>query len=331
MDRIITVCSHLNSVNSTEEVREAYQQVLPLYSRFASSLRSDQELWKVLREYADSEEARALDPVRTRRLNNLLREFRRQGADLPEADRTRLRELFAELAQLQNRFGENVLDATAAYELHLTEEADLQGLPDSAVRAAAAAARERGLQGWVITLHQPSVMPFLQYADRRELRRKVHQAYTSRAAAGERDNRPLIRRILALRQEAASLLGFSNFADFRLDMNMVGSGSNAVNFIEDLYGRTLPYWQQESQKLSEVAEPELGLEKLEAWDIAWATEKLRQHTLDFDSEELRPYFSHERVMDGLFRLAERLFGITIRQKANEQVWHEDVRFYEMFD
>ncbi len=330
-DRIITVCSHLNAVSSTNEVREAYQQVLPLYSRYSNGLRSNQELWAVLKDYAASPEAAGLPPVRRRRLDNLLREFTRQGADLSQADREQLQELFTELAELQNRFGENVLDATAAFELHLTDEADLSGLPASAMQAAAAAARERDLDGWVITLHQPSVMPFLQYADNRELRRKVQQAYANRAADGERDNRPLIRRILQLRREIARLLGFTNFADFRLDVNMVGSGSNADSFIADLTTRTEPYWREEADRLAGFARSELGLEQLEAWDMAWATEKLRRQELDFDSEELRPYFSHGLVMDGLFTLTERLFGITIREVDNDQVWHEDVRFYEMAD
>lgn len=329
--RVAAVSGHLNSVSSTSAIREAYQKVVPLYSRFRSSLLSNQELYAVLKEYAATAEADGLDPVRRRRLDSLLREFRRQGAELPDAERARLQEIYAELAELQNRFSENVLDATAAFELHLTDPADLAGLPEGAVEAARSAAAERGLTGWVITLHQPSMMPFLQYSERRELRRQVHQAYSHRASSGAGDNRPLIRRILTLRQELAQLHGFSDFADFRLEVNMVGSGEAAVNFIEDLYDRTLPYWQAEQEQLQEFAASELGLTELEAWDIAWATEKLRQASLDFDAEELRPYFSHERVMAGLFSLTERLFGVSVRETPNDQVWHDDVRYYEMFD
>ncbi len=331
IDRIFTVCAHLKSVVSSKEIRDAYQQALPLFSAFSNGLRANPDLWATLREFEGSEEARQLDPVKRRRLDNLMREFRRLGADLPEEQRDRLQALLTELAEAQNRFSENVLDDTAEFELHLTEESDLAGLPASAIAAARAEASARGKDGWVITLHQPSAMPFLQYSEHRELRQAVFQAYSHRASSGERNNEPLIRRILELRAEAASLLGFSNFADYRLDINMVGSGGAAVAFLDDLYARTVPYWQQEMSTLAEYAASELGLEQLEAWDNGWAMEKLRRATLDFDSEELRPYFSHDRVMDGLFELANRLFSVSIRQVDNAQVWHADVQFYEMFD
>ena len=331
LDRIITVCSHLNSVVNTPDIRAAYQQVLPMYSAFSNGLRANQKLWARLREFEQGAEAEQLSPVRRRRLDNLLREFRRRGADLPQAERTRLQEILTELSELQNRFSEHVLDETADFELHLESEADLAGLPDSARAAARAAARERGKDGWVITLHQPSAMPFLQFAENRDLRRTVQQAYVNRASSGERDNQPLIRRILELRAEVAGLLGFSNFADYRLDVNMVGSGQNAVNFIDDLFERTRPFFEQEAGQLSSYATAKLGITQLEAWDTAWVSEKLRQEKLDFDSEELRPYFSHEPVMNGLFKLAERLFGVVITQVANQQVWHEDVLFYEIRD
>lgn len=331
LDRIITVCAHLNAVVNTPEVRAAYQQVLPLYTAFSNGLRVNQELWVRLKEFAKTEEAAGLDPVRRRRLDNLLREFRRRGADLPEEERSRFQSILTELSELQNRFSEHVLDATADFELHLESEADLAGLPDSAREAARLEAGQRGKSGWVITLHQPSVMPFLQFSDNRELRRTVQQAYVNRASSGEYDNRPVIRKILALRAELAGLLGFANFADYRLDINMVGSGSNAVQFVDDLYERTLPHFEKESAELQRFAREELGLDQIEAWDTAWVSEKLRQARLDFDSEELRPYFSHEPVMDGLFRLAERLFGVSIEQAENSELWHEDVQFYEIRD
>ena len=331
LDRIITVCSHLNSVVNTPAIRAAYQQVLPLYSAFSNGVRANQELWARLKEYGESDGAAELPAVRRRRLDNLLLEFRRRGADLPEAERGRLQEILTELSELQNRFSENVLDETADFELHLESEADLAGLPASARDAARAAARERNRDGWVITLHQPSAMPFLQFADNRELRRTVHQAYMNRASTGDRNNRPLIRRILELRAEVAGLLDFSNFADYRLEVNMVGSGQNAVGFIDDLYERTVPYFEEEAAQLQSHASEKLGIEQLEAWDVAWVSEKLRQEKLDFDSEELRPYFSHEPVMSGLFRLAERLFDVNISQAPNGQVWHEDVLFYEIRD
>lgn len=331
VSRLVNICSHLNSVASTQQVRVAFQQVLPLYSGFMNSLRTDQQLWARLKEYAASPEADGLDSVRRRRLEKLMRQFRLQGADLDDRGRARIQDIFRELAELSNRFGENVLDATAAFRLHLTDREDLAGLPESSVAQARETAEEAGLDGWLFTLHQPSLQPFLQYSDRRELRRQLHEAHVNRAADGEFDNRPVLRRILELRAEGAALLGYRNFADWRLEESMVGSGQAAADFIAELEERTRPYWLGETARLEEFARMELGLPQLEAWDVAWASEKLRQHLLSYDEEEFRPYFSHDRVLDGMFELAARLFGITVTEASNSQVWHPDVRYYEIHD
>jgi len=329
--RLVNICSHLNSVASTDEVRGAFREVLPLYSEFTNSVKTDQRLWARLKEYAAGTEAARLDDVRSRRLEKLLREFRLRGADLADADRARLQDIFRELAELSNRFGENVLDATAAFRLHLTDGEDLAGLPETSVSAARETAAAAGLDGWVFTLHQPSLQPFLQYSDRRALRRRLQQAHVNRAAEGETDNRPLIRRILELRLEGARLLGFETFADWRLQESMVGSGTAASDFVTGLEQRTRPHWEEENARLRDFAQSELGLDTLEAWDTAWASEKLRRRLLSYDEEEFRPYFSHDRVLEGLFGLASRLFGVSITEVENSQVWHPDVRFYDVTD
>lgn len=329
--RVMRICSHLSRTVSTPAIRSAYQELLPHYSRFVNTLKTDQVLWQRLRDFAAGPGAERLDDVRRRRLEKIMLQFRLRGADLDEAGRVRMQEIFTELAELSNRFGENVLDATAAFRLHVTDADALAGLPESAIAAARETAAAAGLEGWLFTLQQPSLQPFLQYSDRRDLRRQLHEAYVSRAADGEHDNRPLISRILELRSEGAALLGFDTFADWRLQESMVGSGRAAAEFVEELRERTEPYWHEENAQLAEFAEKELGLGTLEAWDVAWAAEKLRQQLLSFDEEELRPYFSHDRVMAGLFELAARLFGVTVTQVENSQVWHPDVRFYDITD
>ncbi len=331
VERAVTIASHLNAVVNTDETRAAWQAALPVFSTFFAELVSDQKIWGVLKAYNETAEAKALDPVRRRRLDHLLREFRRGGADLDEAGRKRVQEVKLELSEAQNSFNENVLASTRAWELLITDESRLAGLPAAAREAASESARASGREGWLFTLHQPSVVPVLQYADDRELRREVHQAYNSRAASGEHANQENMVRILRLRAELAGLLGFDNFADYRLETNMVGNGQRAVNFGQELFERTLPYWQKEIASLEEFARTELGLPELEAWDVSYASEKLRHKLLDFDAEELRPYFSHPKVMAGLFQLANRLFGITVTETPNDQVWHDDVLYYEVHD
>lgn len=331
LDRVVTIAHHLNSVISSPELRQAWQKALPVFMAFNAEVGADQELWGVFKAYAATAEAAGLDPVRSRRLEHLLLDFRRQGADLPEAARDRVRAIRLELAELQNSFSENVLDATRKFEHVVTDEAGLAGLPASAVAAARAAAEAAGREGWLFTLHQPSIMPVLQFSEDRAFRKLIHDAYTDRAAGGEFDNRPLMRRILRLRRELAGLLGFPHFADYRLEINMVGSGSAAVSFEEELYGRTLPYWQRETQELAEYARAELGLDPIEPHDMAYVTERLRRDRLDFDSEALRPWFGRRRVMDGLFELAGRLFGIEVTEEENPDVWHPDVRYYVIRD
>jgi oligopeptidase A len=331
LDRTVGVVYHLMSVSNESELRKAFDEALPVFSGFYAKLPTHPGLWRALKEYGGEEEAAALDPVRARRLEKLLDEFRRAGADLDADQRARVEEIRTELARLSTDFGNNLLDSTNAYELVLTDEADLAGLPESARRQARTAAEAKGIEGWRFTLHAPSVVAFLQYADRRDLRREIHEAYGNRASQGDHDNRPLIRKILALRRELAGILGYRDFADYRLEINMIGSGAAAMEFERELRRKTVPYWHGELDELQRFGREELSLERLEAWDITYVVEKMRRARYELDSEELRPYFPLDGVLAGLFEITSRLFGVVVEERENRAVWHEDVRFYEMRD
>ena len=331
VDRTVGIVYHLMAVANEPELRSAFDQALPIFSSFYAKLPTHQGLWRAVQEYAGSAEASHLTPVRARRLEKLVDEFRRAGADLPAAERQRVEEIRTELARLSTTFGNNVLDATNAFDLVIEDEADLAGLPESARNQARAAAEQKGIEGWRFTLHAPSYLSFIQYAENRELRRKLHDAYTSRAAGGDHDNRPLVREILALRRELARILGYRDFADYRLEVNMVNSGEAAMRFERELRDKTVPYWEEEMRELREFAATELGLDEIEPWDQYFVAERMRRARYELDAEELRPYFPLHGVLDGLFEITRRLFGIKVERVENDAVWHDEVDYFEVRD
>jgi oligopeptidase A len=321
---------HLMSVAETPELREAYNAVLPEVTGFWTRLALNQPLWERVKAFAASEEGRGLTGIEARHLDKTLLEFRRAGADLPAGKRARLEALKVELSQIQQRFSENVLDATAAYKLHVTDESRLAGIPASARARYAARAAEEGLEGWLLTLDYPSVEPLLKYGEDRELRREIFTAYTGRCRSGEWDNRPLIVRILALRHELAQLLGYPSFPDYRLEDHMVKSGQRAMEFERDMVDLTRPYWEHDVEALREHART-LGMAEIEPWDIAFLSEDLRLKAYEVDDEMLRPYFPLDAVMEGLFGIVHRVFGLTVTEEAIVERWHEDVRYYKISD
>jgi oligopeptidase A len=330
LDRVIGPVSHLVSVMNTRELREAYDAILPEFSAFYAQLPLNDGLWRAVREYAETAEAAALTGVRKRHLEKTVREFVRAGADLPAEQKQRVQEIRVELSQLHTAFSNNTLDATNAFELHLSDEAELAGLPDSARSRARAAAEAKDMPGWRFTLQLPSYVPFMQYSERGDLRERMYTAYMNRGAAGAHDNRPLLGRILELRRELARLLGYTDFADYRLDESMVTSGERALAFVTDLTDRTRPYWEREIDELVEYGHT-LGLDPLQPWDVAFVMERLRQKRFDFDEEALRPYFPLESVLSGLFEITRRLFGIRVLERPLAAVWHPEVKYYEIRD
>jgi len=331
VSRTFGYARHLTQVRSSPALRRAYNEALPAYSAFVASIPTHAGLWSALKAYAATDEAHALVGVRRRHLDKTLQEFRRAGADLPEKDRERARALRVELSRLSTHFSENVLDATNSYEMVLTDEAELEGLPESVRRRARLAAEARGLEGYRFTLQAPSYRSFMKFAAARDRRRQLYQAFTGRAAAGEHDNRPVLAAILRKRRELARLLGFRDFADLQLEDRMLASGAQAQAFERDLARRTLPYFRDEVRALTEYARQSLGIDRLEPWDLDYVAESLQRDRFAFDEEALRPYFPLDAVLDGLFQIAERLFGVRVRPVDEAATWHPEVRVYDLFD
>jgi oligopeptidase A len=324
LDYALGVVRHLESVCTTPELRAAWNAVEPEASAFYSQIPLNDGLWKQLKRLAETSEAKSLEGTKKRFLHKTLDSFRRHGADLDEAGKKRLGEIDVELAKQTTKFSENVLDSANSFELVVTDEAVLNGLPSSAVAAARQSAESKGLAGWRFTLQAPSYTPVMTYMDDAKIREKMYRVYTARATEPERDNRPIIVRILELRQEKARLLGFGDFADFVLHDRMAHSGARAMQFVEDLKAKTDPFYEKENAALEQFAG-----RKLHPWDIGYYAEKQRRALYEFDEEELRPYFPAERVVEGMFAIVERLYGVKVTRRDDVAVWHPDVRYYEV--
>lgn len=322
--------SHLMSVAETPELRAAYNAVLPEISAFWSSLPLDPRLWSRIAAYAETDEAKALTGIRRRHLDKTVAEFKRAGADLGDDAKARLQELRVEIAQLEQRFGEHLLDATAAYELLIEDESRLDGVPEAPKRRFRAKAKERDQEGWLLTLDYPSVEPILKHCRDRALRQEIQTAYATRCREGEQDNRPLIAHILRIRDEISEILGYGSFPDYVLEERMARTGAQAIEFERDLVERTDPFYQRDVRELADHA-AELGIDELEPWDVSYVMEQLRKARYDIDDEDLRPYFPLPRVLDGLFEIVRRTFGFRVEERPNDEVWHPDVRYFELID
>lgn len=326
----LTPPSHLMGVAETPELRDAYNTVLPRISAFWTRLPLDQRLWQRLRDYAETEEAKALTGLRARYLEKSLRSFRRAGADLPDHARERLEALKVDLSQKEQKFAENVLDATAAFELLVTDEARLDGIPNAPRTRFRKAAEAKDLKGWLLTLDYPSVEPVLKYATDRSLRHEIFDAFSSRCRSGEHDNRELILEILRLRRELAELLGYAGFPDYVLEERMAKDGARAMAFETQMVERTRDFWQHDVALLREHA-ASLGMDGLSPWDVSFVSDSLRKARYDMDDELLRPWFPLDQVMKGMFDIVERVMGLTVTEKTVEEVWHPQVRYYEIHD
>ena len=329
LERAFIIAATLNAVRQTPELRSAYDRMLPEVTGFFAKLPTHERMWRALEAYAATDDAAALQGIRRRHLDKTLREFKRYGANLPAEQKARVEAIQTELAKLSNTFQNNVLDGTNAFELVFETAEPLAGLPPSALRLAQASAEAKGVRGYRLTLQQPSYFPVMQHAHDRELRRRLFHAYVERGMRPEGDNRPLIGRILALRQELARLLGFETFAHLQMEERMVQGPAAALGFERDLRESVRPYLEEELAELEALARDELGYDRLEPWDLLYVTEIQRQRVLHLDEEELRRYFPAERVLGGLFGLAERLFGIRIEEADTDTGWHDDVRYYHV--
>jgi oligopeptidase A len=333
LDYAMGVVRHLESVATYPELRTVFNAVQPDVSAFYTGIPLHQGLWKGIKSYAESADAASLAGPRQRYLRKTMEAFRRHGADLDPAGKKRLEELDVELTQLTTKFSQNVLDSTNAFDLILTREGDLAGLPPMAVASARQSAERKGKEGWRFTLQGPDYIALMTYLDNPAIRRQMYEAYAVRATEPERDNRPLVGRILELRSEKAALLGFRNFADLVLEDRMAHTGDRALSFLEELKTKTERRFREENRELLEFRRSIEGANapELEPWDVAYYAEKQRAALYDFDEEALRPYFSADRVVDGLFDLVNRLYGIRVTQEPGVPVWDEQVRYYNMHD
>jgi oligopeptidase A len=325
--------STLQSVADEPALRAAHNLMLPKVSAFYAGIPLNSGLWERLRAVEASPAAANLTGIRRRLLQETAADFRQAGADLPAAKRARLEEVQAELAEVTQKYSDNVLDATNAWQLLVDDERRLRGLPERAKEAALRSAAEKGLGGperalWRFTLHQPSLEPFLTYVEDRELRREMWTAAAMLGANAPHDNTELIGRILRLRSEKASLLGNPDFADSVLERRMAKTGARAFEFVQDLQRRCAQAFARECRELEEFAGGRLA-----PWDLAFWAERLRRARYDFDEEALRPYFPLDRVIPGLFELVERVFGMKVVERAPGEVetWHPEVRYCDAYD
>ncbi len=330
LSRVWGMVGHLCAVRDAGDWREVHARGVREIAAWEAELAQHPALFRALRTLAAGEEWSRLPAARQAAVRHLLRDFRLAGAELSGDKQRRFREIRMRLAELATRFEQNVLDATRAWRLHLHDATRLQGLPDSVIREARARAAARGLDGWLFTLDAPSYLPFMQHAEDRELRRRMYRAYVTRASRGRRDNGPLIREILRLRQEAARLLGFESFAEYSLATKMAETPREVTDFLRELAARSRPHAERELAELRTFAAERLGIRRLMAWDIPFASERLKEARYAFSQEEIKPYLSEHRVLEGLFGLAGRLFGIAI-EPGEAPVWHPDARFYRLIE
>ena len=334
INRAWSPVGHLNAVVNGDELREAYNACLPLLSEYATEVGQNDRLFQAYRALADSPEFAGLEQAQRKIVENALRDFRLSGVDLPEERKQRFKAIAQELSKLGSRFQDNVLDATQGWHRPIEDEALLAGLPEAARAMAAQAAAAKGLTGWLFTLEFPSYIAIMTYADNRELRRELYTAYATRASdqgpnAGQWDNTPIMESLLALRHEEAQLLGFRDFAELSLATKMAPATGEVVRFLEDLAERSLPSARQDLAELKSFAEGELGIEEPGAWDWTYVSEKLRQSKYQLSEEEVRAYFPAPRAVAGLFAVVERLYGVKVAERTGVDVWHPDVKYYEI--
>jgi len=334
LERAWSPVSHLNSVMNSEALRAAYNACLPKLSDYATEIGHNERLYAAYKAVAD--DGAALDDSQRKVLDNALRDFHLSGVDLPEEKKSRFKAISQELSALTSDYSDKVLDATNAWSKRIDDVSELAGLPESALDLAAQTAQQRGETGWMLTLDYPSYFPVMNYADDAQLRETVYRAFQTRASdqgphAGQYDNTGNMERILALRHEQAQLLGFANYAERSLTRKMARSADEVLGFLHDLAARSRPQAQRELAELEAFAAEEFGHRDLQPWDIAYYSEKLRQKRYRITQEEVKPYFPVDRVISGMFEVVGRLYGVSFHQVDGVDVWHPDVRFYEIRD
>jgi len=332
LDRLSSIFFNLNSAETNDEMQKIAQEVSPLLSEFGNDITLNAALFAKVKAVYDQKENLNLTPEQTTLLDKKYKSFSRNGANLPEDKKDQLREIDKELSKLSLQFGENVLAETNAFELHLTNISDLAGLPEGTIEAARLLAKEKEKEGWIFTLDHPSYVPFLTYADNRELRKKMAIAFGARSFQNnEFDNQENVLKIAKLRFKRANLLGYKTHAHFVLEERMAQNPEKVFSFLNDLLAKAKPAAQKEFAELAAFAKKLDGIEQLEKWDGAYYSEKLKQQLFNLDDEKLKPYFQLEKVLNGAFTVAEKLYGLTFTEVFDIDKYHEEVTTYEVRD
>lgn len=328
--------SHMNSVVNSDELRDAYNACLPKLSAYSTEMGQNEALFKAYRFIADSEEFATLDTAQQKIIRNALRDFKLSGIDLDDEKKQRYKDISQELSALASNYEENLLDATNAWSKLIRDADDLAGLPESALAQAQQTAESHNEDGWMITLQFPSYISVMTYADNRELRREHYEAFATRASdqgphAGQWDNSENMEKVLALRHEKARLLGFNNYAELSLAAKMAEKPDDVTHFLEDLADRSWRHARKDLAELREFAQQHYGINDLQSWDMAYFSEKMRQHFYQLSQEEVKAYFPITRVLPGLFAIVEKLYGLQITEIGDFDSWHPDVRFFQIHD
>jgi len=336
LSRIWSPVSHLNSVQNSEELREAYEACLPALSEYGTWVGQNKGLYEAYKSIKESEAFVTLSQAQQKTIIDELRDFELSGIGLPADQQKRYGEISKRTSELSSNFSNNVLDATMGWSKHITDEAELSGLPESAMAAAKAAAEAKELDGWLLTLEMPSYIPIMTYADNKPLRREIYEAFVTRASdrgpnAGKWDNTDLISEELQLRHEVSRLLGFASYSEKSLATKMAESPTQVLGFLNDLAAKAKPQGEREVEELKAFVKEEFDIDELDLWDVTYYSEKLKQKLYQISDEELRPYFPESKAVSGLFEVLNRLFGMTVVEREGVDVWHESVRFFDIFD
>mgnify|MGYP003633629884 FL=1 len=328
--------SHMNSVVSSDKLRDAYESCLPLLSEYGTFVGQHAGLFAAYQQLSESDAFKKLNTAQQKVINNALRDFKLSGIALNEEDKKRYGEISTRLSELSSTFGNNILDATQAFSVNITDEAELAGLPESAKEAAQALAQAQEKSGWLFTLDIPSYLPVMVYCGNQALREKMYRAYVTRASeigpsAGEYDNSPIMAELLSLRHELSNLLGFESFADKSLATKMANNTAEVLGFLEDLAVKSKAQGEQDLVEVTAFAKQNFDQSNLQAWDLPYYSEKLKQDRYAISDEELRPYFPENKVVAGLFEVVHRLFGLQISERKDVDTWHKDVKFFDVLD
>lgn len=331
LGRIWGPVTHLNAVCDSEALRPVYQQGVAKMAEWSAELAQNEALYEAIKKVRQRVDFADLSRERQQVIEHTLRDFRLSGAELEGAEKVRFKEIKMALSDLATTFEKHVLDATRAFKMNISDEDELSGLPESVRDAARQRAVEEQLDGWLFTLDAPSYIPFIQYVDSRDLREKIYTAFVTRAASGEWDNSEVMKDLLRLRAEASALLGFTNYAEYSLVTKMAADTEEVTGFLRELVAKSKAMATDELDELRAFAAAELALDDLQAWDIPYASEKMRVKKYAISQEDLKPYFPEQHVINGMFGLVEKLYGIEIKKNENKAVWHKNAAYFDIFD